>query len=588
MKTWQLLWRLLAYRPWLALACLVSWILISLVPVTLGLVARSLFDALSGSAPATVGLWWLVVLPLVVQGGRLLVTWVSTPLNVIQRFSVSALLSKNLFGHLLTRPGARALATTPGEAISRFRDDVDEVSTFVSMMRLISVTGEALTVLVVLTLMLRINAFVAGAAVLPLLAVVLLAQAATGRINRYRDRSRATTGRVTGALGEIFGMVQAIKLAGAEESVAEHVRRLGDSRRVETVRDSLFGEILRSVFFNTANLGTGLVLLLAAGSMRAGTFTVGDFALFAAYLSRIALFTGTAGELLARYRHARVSLERMRALMAGAPAQALVAHTPVHLDGPLPEPGHPRQTEGDRLATLEASNLTFVYPESGRGIKGANLTLRAGSFTVITGPIGSGKTTLLRTLLGLLPRQAGEVYWNGRAVTDPGAHFQPPRSSYTPQVPMLFSATLKENILLGLPADRADLSHAVWSAVLEQDIAGLEHQLETAVGSRGVRLSGGQVQRTAAARMFVRETELLVFDDLSSALDAETERQLWDRLRRREGSTCLAVSHRRAALRAADQIIVVKDGRVEASGQLAQLMDQSAAFREIWERGAVS
>jgi ATP-binding cassette subfamily B protein len=430
--------------------------------------------------------------------------------------------------------------------------------------------------------MFHINAFVTVAAVLPLVAVVVVARAAGQRIGRYRDRSRAAAALVTGLLGEIFTMVPALKLAGAEANVAAQLRRLGDQRRIEAVRDGLFSELLRSVFLNTANLGTGLVLLLAAGSMRAGTFTVGDFALFAAYVGRLAGFTGIVGDLIARYKQTGVSLTRMQALMDDAPPELLAAHRPVYLDGPLPQQALRNLRPEERLDRLDVENLTYLYPESGRGVKGACLTLTRGSLTVITGRVGSGKSTLLRALLGLLPAQAGSVFWNGRAVADPGAYFQPPVSSYTPQVPVLFSATVKENILLGLSESEADLTSAVHTAVLEQDVEGLERQLETQVGARGVKLSGGQVQRTAAARMFVRDPELLVFDDLSSALDEETERLLWERLREREHSTCLAVSHRPAVLEAADQIVVMNEGRVEAIGAAKQLLETCSEFRAIW------
>jgi ATP-binding cassette subfamily B protein len=136
----------------------------------------------------------------------------------------------------------------------------------------------------------------------------------------------------------------------------------------------------------------------------------------------------------------------------------------------------------------------------------------------------------------------------------------PPRVAYLPQVPRLFSETLAETVLLGLPDD--DLDEALWLACLEEDLEHMPDGARTMIGPRGLRLSGGQVQRTGAARALVRRPDLLVVDDLSSALDVETEIRLWDRFRSGGSRTALLVSHRRHVLDTADRVIELDEGHV--------------------------
>ncbi|MDD5265361.1 MAG: ABC transporter ATP-binding protein, partial [Candidatus Bipolaricaulis sp.] len=405
--------RLIRFRPWLYTADVLAWSAIMLTELGAGYVAKLFFDSITGDAAAGFTLASIIALAVGAGLARIVSILVGALVDIRHRFSMRVLLQRNLLAAVLAKPGARALPGPVGEALNTVRDDVQTVEDLLSW--LIDQFSFIPYSLAALAILVSIDARVTLIVVLPLVLVLIGARAVSKRVRRFREANRTATERVTGAIGEAMDGVQAIQLAGAEEHVVRHIEALNRVRLRAAVRDRLLSQSFHSFFWNAATLCTGLILLAAADGLRSGSFTVGDFALFVTYVGVLTEVIAAFGDFLIHFQQAKVSVDRMAALVGGTRAD-VVAHHPIYLTGSLPEVTNSPVAQGP-LVRLTIEDMS-VRSAGGHGftLENVSFSVAQGEFVVVTGRIGSGKSTLLRDVLGLLPIERGRILWNGQVV----------------------------------------------------------------------------------------------------------------------------------------------------------------------------
>jgi ABC-type bacteriocin/lantibiotic exporter with double-glycine peptidase domain len=228
---------------------------------------------------------------------------------------------------------------------------------------------------------------------------------------------------------------------------------------------------------------------------------------------------------------------------------------------PVTAPRHP-------LRRLDLVGFSAVHENGAVGVRDVDLTVASGQLVLVVGPVGSGKSSLLRALAGIV-HHTGELHWNGEPVTEPELFLRPNQVGYVAQLPRVLSGTVADNIRLGHEVDAVS---AVTTAQLDHDLAAAGGGLGLLIGHKGTRLSGGQLQRLALARALAPRTELLIADDVSSALDVTTELELWRALRA-HGATVVGSTSKRAALAQADNVVVLLAGTAVAQGTWPELAD---------------
>lgn len=375
-----------------------------------------------------------------------------------------------------------------------------------------------------------------------------------GRSAAAASTTRAQFGR---ALVSALECVRTVKLAAATGAVRRHLDRVDGGRVQAAVREHRIESVL---------LGVPMVMVQSGVVVAWAVYLMGGWSLAAALLvsgtvAGFGYFGIVAGAVITEAPGTRAWQVETTRFTGGADLMAIPDMVDLWTGtAPPPEP-----SGRVPLRRLQIHGLAAVHDDGTRGVTGVDLTIDAGEVVLLLGQVGSGKSSLLSALCGLVAHK-GTISWNGVEVTDAQSFLRPGQVAHVAQLPRVLSGTFADNIRLDhdREIDRAIADAQLWHDI---DAAG---GVDAVVGHRGVRLSGGQVQRLALARALACEPELLLADDVSSALDAVTEVQLWADLRAR-GVTVLGSTSKQAALALADRVVVLVDGKVSAVGPWAEL-----------------
>jgi len=446
----------------------------------------------------------------------------------------------------------RLRRTPPGEVVARTMD-ADRLARYAD--RWVDFTNGL--VVVVVTGLLG-GSLLAGGVLLAVMAVSALASAGgaplAGRSAAASSTARAGFGR---SLVSVLDAARTVKLAAATPAARAHLRDVDGGRVDAAVREHRVQAVLDGVPVVMVQLG----VVAAWGVYLGGGWDLATALLVASAVGGFDFFGRIAGAVITEAPGTAAWQRETCRLAGGGELMALPAGVDL-VAGTAPPPVPAGRTP---LEQLELRGVAAVHDDGTIGVRGVDLRVERGELVLLLGQVGAGKSSLLGALAGLVEVR-GQVRWNDTPVEDAESFLRPGQVAHVAQVPRVLSGTFDDNVRLDHDRPTAE---AVVDARLGDDVADAGG-MDAVVGHRGVRLSGGQVQRLALARALAADTELLLADDVSSALDAATEIELWTALRDR-GTTVVGATSKRAALGQADRVVVLVEGEVAAVGPWVEL-----------------
>ena len=471
------------------------------------------------------------------------------------QFRVGASLGRDVVDRLVRQPISWHQRRPDGDLVGRAGVDTDAAIAVLAPIPF--ATGTALMI-VISSAWLLFTDVVLGALAVVVFPILLLTNVAyQRRADRHFDAAQGELGKLSAGVHESFEGVQLVKAYGAErretERLAEIAGRLRDAR-VSAIRLRGTFESILDVLPSITNVG---LVVAGAYRVRSGDVTVGELSSFIYLFTLLVFPLRLIGYVLSEMPYSLAGWERVREVL-----DEPIEPDPLAAVGPTPEG-----------LGVELRGVSFAFAgETQSALTNVDVAVPTGRVVAVVGPTGSGKSTLVELTGGLIGPSSGTVS------TRPG------HRSMVFQEAFLFSGTIRENVALGGGFSDDQVWEALRLSRADRFVGDLAERLDTIVGERGVSLSGGQRQRIALARALIRQPELLILDDTTSALDPETERVVLGNLRGAlGGTTVLMVASRPSTIALADDVIYIERGTVIDHGTHQDLMDRSAPYRALVE-----